>query len=405
LNSSSAGALGILAETHPIAAHKASFTLRDLDMKDTTILKGLAIIAITLHNFFHVLGPAHQNEFTFRSTRFPIFLHTVVQPSHTIQAFFAFFGHFGVQVFIFLSAFGLAKRHWDDQSSWPAFMWGRIKKLYPVIGLVVLPWLIIWFFGAGPERFVKEAGIETLLMLLGVSTILGFELPNVGPWWFIPFIMQFYALWLPLRALTKKSGWVGLTVLALFCLGLIYFLNPLLFRWHINLLATPIGRMKGLCLGIAAARYPIRMPFYLALLALIVLILGSMYYWLWPLTFMAALIVSLWAYVVLRDYWRRVPLLERLGRYSMLIFLLNGVVRLAFLPFAISPGTQLLYGAISAVVSFVCAAFIHEVFVVRLGVAGPTRISPRAQSANPAVLTNSNSAALKASAASGTEAG
>jgi len=396
---------GTLAEAHLPADRGAAFTLRDLDVKDTAVLKGLAITAITLHNFFHVLGPAHQNEFTFNPARFPVFLHTIVQPSLAIQAFFTFFGHFGVQIFIFLSAFGLAKSHWDDQFTWPAFMWQRIKKLYPIFGLVVLPWLVIWFFGAGPQGFVKEVGIETLLMLLGVSTLLGFELPNVGPWWFIPFIMQLYALWLPLRLLAKKTGWVGLVILALVCLGFIYLLNPLLFPLQINLLATPIGRMKSICFGIAAARYPIRIPGYLALASFIVLILGSAYYPVWPLTFLAVLIVSLWIYVASRNTLRRIPLLERLGRYSMLIFLLNGLVRLGFLPFATSPGTQLLYGAISAVATFVCAAIIHEVFLVRLGLAAPARKSRQKQSDNVGEPASAEAARSEGSTASGTEAG
>lgn len=44
-------------------------------------------------------------------------------------------------------------------------------------------------------------------MLAGISNILpGFGLPPVGPWWFIPFIMQFYAIWPMLRRLTNKFG-------------------------------------------------------------------------------------------------------------------------------------------------------------------------------------------------------
>jgi hypothetical protein len=68
------------------------FTLQELDLKDTTILKGLSIIAIVLHNFFHVLGPTHQNEFTFQASRFPLFLHVVLHSSLAIQAFFTFLG-------------------------------------------------------------------------------------------------------------------------------------------------------------------------------------------------------------------------------------------------------------------------------------------------------------------------
>src|SRR4051812_43734901 len=81
--------------------------LDQLDKKDTTILKALAIMAIVFHNFFHVAVKVHENEFDFDPARFSVFLQTVRHPSLSIQALFAFYGHYGVQIFIFLSAYGL----------------------------------------------------------------------------------------------------------------------------------------------------------------------------------------------------------------------------------------------------------------------------------------------------------
>ena len=81
--------------------------LSDHDIHDTAILKCLAITAIVFHNFFHFVSPARENEFTFDPVRFRLFLEAVRQPSLATQAVFSFFGHFGVQIFIFLSAYGL----------------------------------------------------------------------------------------------------------------------------------------------------------------------------------------------------------------------------------------------------------------------------------------------------------
>src|SRR5260221_10559693 len=97
--------------------------LSDLNKRDTTVLKGLAITAIVLHNFFHLVSPVHPNEFAFDAARFRLFLDIVKHPSLMLQAFFSFFGHYGVQIFIFLSAYGLAKSHWADSSDWITFMW------------------------------------------------------------------------------------------------------------------------------------------------------------------------------------------------------------------------------------------------------------------------------------------
>ena len=363
-----------LAEERALNAEpQSAVTLQDLDLKDTAILKALAITAIILHNFFHLIGPTHQNEFSFSAARFPLFVQTMLRPELAFQAFFTFFGHFGVQVFIFLSAYGLAKSHWNDGSSWAGFMWRRVKKLYPDIGLAVLPWVIINCFLAGPSWFVQVLGLQTLLLLLGVSTILGFGLPVVGPWWFIAFIVQFYAMWLPLRSFAKKFGWLGLICLTVLCVGLIYAANSWLAHFGLNLLLTPMGRMKSICLGIAAARYPLRIPGWLAIASVAVLMLGSAYYAVWPLSFLAALLIFLWSYMALRDTLRRLPLLERLGRYSLLAFLLNGLVRLAFLPYATTPAKQLLYGAAELVTTFACSAIIYEVVHRRRRVVAPAR--------------------------------
>src|SRR5579862_1120412 len=116
--------------------------LQDLDRRDTAVLKGLAITAIVLHNYFHLVSRVDQNEFTFDPGRFRVLLQMAPHPEMAIQAFFSFFGHFGVQIFVFLSAYGLSKSCWDRPEPWATFVWGRVKKLYPMFGLVVLPWII-----------------------------------------------------------------------------------------------------------------------------------------------------------------------------------------------------------------------------------------------------------------------
>ena len=384
LSSAGTEARGVTVEPAKAASDGAStqaFVLQDLDLKDTTILKALSIIAIVLHNFFHPLGPTHQNEFTFQASRFPVFLHTVIQPSLAIQAIFTFFGHFGVQIFIFISAYGLAKSHWDDQSTWPSFMWSRIKKLYPIIGLVVLPWYIFTSLNVGAAETWHVFGPEFVFMLLGVSTLLGYGLPLVGPWWFIPFIMQFYALWFPLRSVAKKAGWQGLAALAVLSLVAIYLFNPLLARWSINLLHTPFGRMTNLCLGIAAARYPIRITglpgALLGLSGAIVLVLGSTYYAFFPLSPIGASLVLLWSYALMRNLLRRVLLLELVGRYSILMFLLNGLVRLLFIDHATTPASQLIYGGVTLVITFIAAGTIHELLLNPHGLRSAFRADAR----------------------------
>jgi peptidoglycan/LPS O-acetylase OafA/YrhL len=339
--------------------------LRDLDNKDTTILKGLAICAIVFHNFFHVLGRVRENEFTFDSSRFPIFLHAVIHPSTSIQAFFAFFGHYGVQVFIFLSAYGLAKTHWDDSETWASFMWSRIRKLYPMFLLVITLWALLAAACFDPAWVLKDAGPGLLLMLTGISTIVpGLGFPPVGPWWFIPFITQFYAIWPLLRKLTNKFGWQGLVALSLVCYFITNLANPALAHWSINLGATPIGRMGAFCFGIIAARYPIRINAYLAVTALAVLILGNEYRPIAPLASPGSLILFLWIYTRMRSLLRTCNLLDHLGSYSLAIFLVNGIVRIPFIAFTTTPESQLVLGFASAAVTIAISVFFHHLLML-----------------------------------------
>ncbi len=303
-------------------------SLIDLDIRDTTILKGLAISAIVLHNYFHLLSPVHENEFAFDPNHFRVFLATVVHPMLAIQAIFSFFGHFGVTVFVFLSAYGLSRSHWEVTPRWTAFMWSRIRKLYPTFLLVIVPWFVVGSLQAGPLLSLKMAGLRLAPMLAGFSNFLpGYGLPPVGPWWFIPFIMQFYAIWPFMRRLTLKFGYSGLLVLTGFSIILTYALNPLFLHWSINLMESPIGHMPTLCLGIIAARYHLRISPGLVPLACAVVLLGSQYYDFWLLTYVCAAFASVGLYIRLRTALRRYRWLEWVGQCSLLLFLLNGIVR------------------------------------------------------------------------------
>ncbi len=337
--------------------------LRDLDSRDTRILKGIAISAIVFHNFFRLTTTLRGNEFSFSPSRFGLFLATAANPPLAVQAFFTFFGHYGVNVFIFLSAYGLSRSRWDDTSSWANFMWGRVRKLYPVFGVAVIPWLICMSYYLGPLKVIKQTMPGIVCMFLGVSTLAGFGLPTIAPWWFIPFILQFYAIWPLLRRLTVKFGWPGLLILSASSMVLTHAADPVLAHWSMNLLLTPIGHLPELCFGIAAARFPLRFNGYLAVSALAVALLGSFMAAVWPLTFFATLLLFLWLYLKLRGTLRSLGVVGWIGSCSPFMFLINGIVRLPFLPLATSPAAQLFFGCASATATLGISAFLREFFV------------------------------------------
>ena len=78
--------------------------------QDTSILKGFAIICICLHNFFHYLPPSPgENEFYFSLNHINNFFSQISEtPAEFVNLIFSYLGHYGVQIFIFISGYGLA---------------------------------------------------------------------------------------------------------------------------------------------------------------------------------------------------------------------------------------------------------------------------------------------------------
>lgn len=306
-----------------------------MDAKDSTTLKGMAILAIVLHNYFHLLSPAKEDEFTFDPARFHTLLATLRQPTEAIQALFSYFGHYGVQIFIFLSAYGLAVKYWDTQESRVTFLWRRVRRIYPTFLTALLCWPLFLMLRDGPNLAVQilhASGVSLLLTILGVQNLVPhFDLPPVGPWWFIPFIMQFYFLWPDLRRWFQRRGVPGMVALAAACLLLTYFCNDFLVaRWDINLLETPIGHMPEFCLGVAAARYSFSPSRRAVVLAAGVFLLSNLDAHFWLLSFSSFLVLMLAGYACVRPMVRQSPKLAVLGTLSMPLFLVNGYVRPLF---------------------------------------------------------------------------
>src|SRR5215218_5598235 len=82
---------------------------RGLSKNDTTVLKAVFIAMIVLHNFFHSFpGWRLENEFAFNPNKFDYFrTHLSLNLYNIIGLLLAYWGHYGVQVFVFLSSYGL----------------------------------------------------------------------------------------------------------------------------------------------------------------------------------------------------------------------------------------------------------------------------------------------------------
>ncbi len=300
-----------------------------LSLADTAVLKGLGILLIVGHNFQYLVSALPGvNEFDFREENARALLEGTSLVSLP-RMLFAFFGHYGVQLFTFLSAYGLTLSFEKRAPAFGEFFRARLKRLYPSFIIAVVLWAL-WKglpSGAlGPARLIADnLGSVLLKLSLGFNLVRGEQLSLVGPWWFLPFIVQFYLVFPWLRRLSSRALGVASAV-------------GFVASWAINetalpggfIYATPLGHLPEFCLGIwFARRGDARIPWWLTLTALAVFLFGQVNAVVWHFTHIAALLVAL-------GVWRVLPraALTWFGAISMQLFLVNGFLRAPFIEWA-----------------------------------------------------------------------
>lgn len=343
-------------------AQGAGFSVRD-----SNALKGIAILAIALHNFFHrVPNIVGENEFDFDQTRFSLFCEQLLTPSTAVQASFSFLGHYGVGIFVTLSTYGLALTSASAQGNHAlGFLKSRLQKILPMIVVCISLWLLLQLrtHSLLETRYWSSILTEVFLLCIGLFNVLpGRAMPAVGPWWFIPFILQFYVLWAFGGKKMMALPTPVLLVLTAGTHGFMHWVNQAtILNYQINLLETPVGHIPEITLGILLLRFnPSRLGAWLLPLA-VLLAVGNKLSYLWPLTPIGATLILLIIYAKLRPLVAVPGFLATVGSWSLPIFMLNGYIRRPFLAISESSGiigADLLLGAVSVGCSIALAALL-----------------------------------------------
>lgn len=317
-----------------------------LDPRTTTLMRGVGILAIIGHNFQYLVSDLPGvNEFVFERENVEAFLSLVrASPLALPRLLVAFLGHYGVQVFIFLSAFGLTRSFLRAPPAFGVFLRTRVAKLYPPFVLAIVAWAL-WKGlpeGAlGPMHRVSDHWGSLLLKLSLVSNLVrGEQLSLVGPWWFLPFIVQFYVVFPLLFRLSTR----GLVALSLAGFALTVGLNETVLPGGF-LLATPLGHLPEFCLGIWWGRHPqAELPRGAIVAALLVFLAGNLVAPAWYLSHLAVLVLFLAAWPALAAVLERFGPLEQavewIGLLSLELFLVNGFLRDPFMTWAKRAGTE-----------------------------------------------------------------
>jgi peptidoglycan/LPS O-acetylase OafA/YrhL len=332
--------------------------------EDVQVCKGVAIILIVLHNYCHLVRPnPGNNEFNFDPNRIVALLGFLrAQPGDSFNLFFSYFGHYGVQVFLFLSAYGLMRSYRDRIDGWWAFMWRRVDRIYPTFLLAVAAYLIFIVTPWNPDIawYLKTSLVELSLLS---SVWPGHQLQLVGPWWFFSVIFQFYALFPLLRRITIRYGGEGLIMVGVTGLVFTYLANPVLVSNGINLKLTLIGHLPTLCLGLYLARAEdLSIPTPVLLAAAGVFIAGNWlapYWYLAPICIATLFVAGLGRGIVwLRKWGPGYRFVEYCGYVSLPLFAIHGIMRDPFVREANAYGTwyvTLTLGAIYFVAALAAA--------------------------------------------------
>jgi peptidoglycan/LPS O-acetylase OafA/YrhL len=317
------------------------FRFQHLRKADTQLYKGVGILLIVFHNFFHAIKPATgENEFTYSAENFRNFLSFIAaEPSEVIRHVSSYWGHYGVQIFFFLSAYGLTRSYGKANLKIIPFVYSRLLRLYPAF-------LIAIVLHAISVQLLEPKGFEPwyIKTYLKKLTLLFTFLPNtgrtlVGPWWFISCIFQFYAIFPLLLRIERRFGAPALLGLSLAGILFTGALNPILTPRGWYPLELVFGHLPELCLGIYLARadnVTISWPIICGALAIFVLSNYSETAWLFTNPSVTVLFLVMLSLLTARI--RESSLSYRglifYGEISLYLFLVNGFTRTPFVNWA-----------------------------------------------------------------------
>ena len=313
---------------------------KHLTKEDTALYKGIGILLIVGHNFFHWVAPSTgENEFIFDAGLIgKLGTLLIKQPLESLNLALSYFGHYGVGIFIFLSGYGLARSRAGGAGKgagtmgWFSFMSSRVRKVYPGFVLAVVLYVVFEYFRTSalpPPDILKELAVKLSLL---ANFFPDQALSVNGPWWFYSFIFQCYAVFPLLVHVHRRLGPAGLFTAAGAGLIFLAVLGPLLMQHHVNALQMVVGHLPEFCLGIyLAGRREARFHGAWLLVAAAIFVLGNRFGAAWPFSFLSCLVLVLAGLQVIVPMIRRRPALGAViayyGLISMYLFACHGFLR------------------------------------------------------------------------------
>ncbi len=315
-----------------------SISFSSITKTETTILKALSILMIMFHNLYRWIDPkTWENEFDFnRNLVFNAFKFIYNEPLETANVLFSFLGHFGVQVFIILSSYGIMKSSLNKNIKWFKYMKNRYVKLYPSFAISVF--FMAWYYFFMDGSFIyKKVFHDCLIQLTTLANFIPDKaLAVVGPWWFYSLIFQIYASIPLLIFLNKKYGDKVFIIIAVTGYIITMSSHSFLLDYKLNILHTALGHLPEVCLGLwLALKKEVKIPFWIFILTLIVFIAGNFYKTAWFFSHISAGILLLFSMLWLTRKFKNATVFTNplifIGNISVYLFACHGFLRWKFI--------------------------------------------------------------------------
>ena len=348
-----------------------------LTRAECAALRGMAIIGIFLHNYCHWLGPVvKENEYTFSQHNVDWLTAVMASPDGLLPAHLvSFFGHYGVPVFLFLSASGLELKYGRSLYA-PAFRFVAYhwKKLFSMMIVGFVSFTIVDAMTPGRWHYTLTQVVAQLAM---VNNLLPDPDHNIwpGPFWFFGLMLQLYVVY---RLLLYKRHWAWTAGAMVVCLGVQLAFAPeseALNWYRYNFM----GGMLPFGLGLLYARYGNRIILTnLNTLSLLVSVVfcGFMVMWmsasylLWSVVPLVVCILCVYVVKLLSQAARRPVgawLMERLvwmGEISAALFVIHPVLRKVFIP--ISRHGDIYTGLLLYAIAAIGAAWLIRLVMTKI---------------------------------------
>ncbi len=356
-----------------------------LTRTECNVVRGLAIIGIFLHNYCHWLRPiVKENEYQFFQHNVDWFQRVFLHPDgYLLMHLLSFFGHYGVPLFLFLSAYGLVKKYERPcvpvQENMPhpnpwAFIRYHFLKLFKmmIVGFVAFTMVD----AITPGRWHYD--VVKIIAQLGMFNNL---LPNPdhqiwpGPYWFFGLMLQLYIVY---RLIIYRRHWSVTVGLMLACVVIQLFLDPegeTINRYRYNFM----GGMLPFGFGILVARFESRIhslipsfphSFLLCVISAILIYILSLNFYAWtfvPIAVCAFGIGFAWIISFIGSYRWGHPLLhcmEWMGSISAALFVCHPITRKIFIP--ISRQGDIYTGFLLYILASICLAWVFAALMKRI---------------------------------------